>query len=170
MFLLGINAALGQSDISSLTRTAIDLAGGWLNYPRPKTGIERRCKLWPETIKAVQDALDTRPRPSHAADDQLAFLTVHGNRWVRSKLTDGVDGEESTATNIDGISQAFRKILAALQINGHRGFYCLRRGFETTGGDSKDQIAVDHIMGHARDDMASLYRQRHRGCPAHCGD
>ena len=36
----------------------------------------------------------------------------------------------------------------------------MRHTFETIGGDAKDQVAVDHIMGHARDDMASAYRER----------
>ena len=31
---------------------------------------------------------------------------------------------------------------------------------ETIGGDSRDQVAVDAIMGHSRDDMASVYRER----------
>jgi len=39
-------------------------------------------------------------------------------------------------------------------------FYCLRHTFETIAGEARDQVAVDHIMGHARDDMASLYRER----------
>ena len=40
------------------------------------------------------------------------------------------------------------------------GFYALRHVFETVAGDSRDQVAVDAIMGHARDDMASVYRER----------
>jgi hypothetical protein len=39
------------------------------------------------------------------------------------------------------------------------GFYALRHVFETIGGESRDQAPVDHIMGHARDDMASAYRE-----------
>ena len=39
-------------------------------------------------------------------------------------------------------------------------FYALRHTFETIGGESRDQVAVDHIMGHAREDMASVYRER----------
>jgi integrase len=42
---------------------------------------------------------------------------------------------------------------------GHT-FYALRHTFETIGGDSRDQVAVDAIMGHSRDDMASVYRER----------
>ena len=41
-----------------------------------------------------------------------------------------------------------------------RQFGALRHTFETIGGEAKDQVAVDHIMGHARDDMASVYRER----------
>ena len=47
-----------------------------------------------------------------------------------------------------------------LGISVGRNFYALRHTFETIGGDAKDQVAVDHIMGHARDDMASVYRER----------
>jgi len=39
-------------------------------------------------------------------------------------------------------------------------FYALHHTFERIGGESRDQVAIDHIMGHARDDMASLYRER----------
>ena len=45
-------------------------------------------------------------------------------------------------------------------IGGNRNFYALRHTFETIGGEAKDQVAVDHIMGHIRDDMASVYRER----------
>jgi hypothetical protein len=39
-------------------------------------------------------------------------------------------------------------------------FYALRHTFETIGGDTRDQVAVDFIMGHSRGDMASDYRER----------
>ena len=41
-------------------------------------------------------------------------------------------------------------------------FYALRHTFETIAGDSRDQIAVDFIMGHppAANDMAAVYRRR----------
>ncbi len=162
MVLLGINAGLGQSDIANLPLAALGLDGGWLNYPRPKTGIDRRCPLWPETIKALREALAVRPKPLNPEDAELVFITGQGNRWVRTNKKGKQDDPDNPEkwTNIDAISQEFRKVLAELDINGHRGFYCLRRGFETQGGDSFDQVAVDVIMGHARDDMASLYRQR----------
>jgi integrase len=53
-----------------------------------------------------------------------------------------------------------RKRIKELSLKGGRNFYALRHTFETIGGEAKDQVAVDAIMGHARDDMASLYRER----------
>src|SRR5262249_48268424 len=42
----------------------------------------------------------------------------------------------------------------------HRNFYALRHTFETVGGETKDQVAVDYLMGHSRDDRTSVYRER----------
>ncbi len=58
------------------------------------------------------------------------------------------------------VTKEMRKLLDGLDINGHRNFYTLRHCFETIGGEARDQIAVDHIMGHTREDMASHYRER----------
>ena len=92
------------------------------------------------------------------------FLTTHGHRFVRpgkpkgGKLPEEVGGK---LTVIDSVGLFFDKLLAQHGMK-RRGlsFYALRHGFETVAGESKDQIAVDHIMGHAREDMASLYRER----------
>jgi integrase len=45
MILLGVNAGLGNTDAASLPLKALDLKAGWIDYPRPKTGIPRRCPL-----------------------------------------------------------------------------------------------------------------------------
>ena len=45
MILFGINGGMGNTDCSSLPLSALDLNGGWLNYPRPKTGVDRRIPL-----------------------------------------------------------------------------------------------------------------------------
>jgi hypothetical protein len=43
MILLGVNCRLGNSDVGTLPIAALDLERGWINYPRPKTAVERRC-------------------------------------------------------------------------------------------------------------------------------
>jgi integrase len=118
-----------------------------LNFPRPKTGINRRCSLWPETVEALREALGRRPEPKDGRHADLVFVTKYGGPWF-------------TNTPSNPLSHEMRKLLDALGVNGHRNFYALRHTFETIGGEAKDQVAVDAIMGHARDDMASVYRER----------
>ena len=150
MVLLGINCGLGNADCGMLTRQHLDLHSGWLRYPRPKTGVERRCPLWPETIEALKLAINERPISKDSALDKRVFITKYGGSWYKDNDT-------------NPISQEFSKLLRSLDL--HRaglGFYALRHTCETVGGDSRDQVAVDHIMGHAsrQDDMASVYRER----------
>jgi integrase len=68
MVFLGINCGFGQSDVSNLPQSALDLKKGWVEYPRPKTAIERRCPLWPETVEALRDAIANRPAASDRAN------------------------------------------------------------------------------------------------------
>jgi integrase len=63
MLLLGVNCGFGNADCGNLPLTALDPDRGWVDYPRPKTGIARRCPLWPETVEAIREALAKRPRP-----------------------------------------------------------------------------------------------------------
>ena len=147
MILLGVNCGFGNADCGTLPLSALDLAGGWVNYHRPKTGITRRCPLWPETVAALKDVLAARKEPKDAADAGLVFVTAAGGSWHKD-------------TSDTPISNEMRKLLKGLGIGGKRNFYALRHTFETVGGEAKDQVAVDHIMGHARDDMASAYRER----------
>jgi integrase len=147
MILLGVNAALGNTDIGLLPFSALDLDRGWLNYPRRKTGIRRRIPLWPETINAIKEVLAERPQPKNEADACLVFVTKYGQKWSRE------DGPGA-------LTKEFKKLMNKLGIDGHRGFYGLRHTFETIGGEVKDQVAVDAIMGHAKEDMASVYRER----------
>jgi integrase len=175
MILLGANCGFGNSDIANLPLSAVDLAAGWVNFPRPKTGINRRCPLWKETIAAIQAAIDERPTPKKADAAGLLFVTCRGAKWGGSSIVETEvesDGDESSEPAgakekkpklkaDDPIAKEFRKLLRTLDL--HRvgvGFYGLRHGFETVAGGSRDQIAVDAIMGHSRDDMAGVYRER----------
>jgi integrase len=159
MILLAINTGFGNTDIASLPRSAVDLDSGWVNFPRPKTQIPRRVPLWSETVEALKSAIAERLAAADPVDEDLCFLTRQGNRWVRVQPK---SDEPERIVAIDALSQRFAKLLKRVHVNGRRGlgFYTLRHVFETIGGESLDQISVDHIMGHARADMASVYRER----------
>jgi integrase len=148
MMLLGINCGFGNHDCGRLPQRALDLDAGWVNFPRPKTGNRRRCPLWPETVTAVREAMEQRPNHKSPDDEDLVFITKYGHCWAK-KTQDGPVSKETT------------KLLKTLNL--HRpglGFYALRHTFETIGGDSRDQVAVDFIMGHVDNSMADRYRER----------
>jgi hypothetical protein len=77
-------------------------------------------------------------------------VTSRGKSWAKNYADNPVSKETA-------------KLLKLLNI--HRpglNFYSLRRTFETIAGDSRDQVAVDFLMGHSpkSSDMASIYRQK----------
>jgi integrase len=148
MVLLGINCGFGNADCGNLPVAALDLAACWVNFSRPKAGVPRRCPLWPETVKALREAIADRPIPKADIDVDLVFITRLGASWAKD-------------TCDNPITKEMAKLLEALKL--HRpglNFYALRHTFETVAGETKDQVAVDSMMGHARDDMASVYRER----------
>lgn len=148
MILLGVNCGFGNSDVGNLPLGAIDLKGGWLNFARPKTGIDRRCPLWHETVKALREWLGTRPAATNAEHGELVFITSHGGTWAKT----GADSP---------VSKEMRKLLDRLKIDGHRNFYGLRHTFQNIGDESRDFVAVRHIMGHAMsEDISSNYRDK----------
>ena len=160
--LLGINAGLGAADVARLRTSHVDLESGWLDFPRPKTGIDRRVPLWPETVAAIREALAKRPAPKAKADRGLVFVTKYGQPWVRiSPVWKTEDDKVKGGVPLDAVGNEFCKLLKATKLKRPRlGFYALRHTLETIGGETKDQVALDAIMGHARDDMASVYRER----------
>ena len=131
MTLLGINCAFGQTDIAQLPHSAMNFDQGMVSFPRPKTGVGRRCPLWPETINAVREAVDIRPQPHDDADSSLVFLTRQGNRWVR----------DNGKTHVDSVALIFGRLLTSLNLKRPGlNFYALRHTFETIGGESRDQL------------------------------
>ena len=93
--------------------------------------------MWPETVDAIHAALACRPESKRAEHAGLVFITKYGKTWA--KLT----ADNTLAKEID-------KLLRAFGINGSKGlgFYTLRHTFRTVADESKDQPAVDFIMGH----------------------
>lgn len=152
MILLAANTGFGASDLSSLTLRAVNLDSGWVDFPRVKTGVRRRVPLWPETTDAIREWIANRPTAKNKEDAGLLFLTVRGARWVKIG---------PTGAPHDAIGQEFSKVLKTLGLKRPGiGFYALRHGFETIGGETTDQVAVDAIMGHVPQGMAAHYRER----------
>ena len=103
MILLGINSGFGNTDVAELHKNYIDLPKGFIDYPRPKTYIERKCKLWPETVKALK-AVINNPEPIAAPEyEPLVFRTRLGGAWVKRK--------KSSKTAISTSTIACRKSL-----------------------------------------------------------
>ncbi len=143
MILLGINCGFGNGDCGALTIESVDLKGGWHRFGRPKTGIERRCPLWPESVKALKAVIGDRT-------EGLVFITKYGNSWT-------------TTAHREPIAFEFRKLMGDKHRKGVTTFYTLRRTMETiaSAGDVPQSV-IDSIMGHVShsQDMSAVYRQK----------
>ncbi len=89
-----------------------------------------------------------RKTPRVPAYQHLLFVTKYGGPWY------------SPSGSACPIAQEFRKLTTQLGIYRRGlGFYALRHTFETVAGETLDQVAVNHIMGHADNSMAATYRE-----------
>lgn len=161
MVLLALNCGFGNTDVATLPQSAIDWKTGFLDFPRVKTEIPRRIPLWSRTLDALREAIKVRPTARNAEDGRLCFLTAKRRYpWVRVRQKETKEGDPPAFVSIDAVQQEFKKVLVALHINGRRGlgFYTFRHCFETVAGESRDQVAVDAIMGHVDPSMGANYR------------
>lgn len=148
MVLLGVNCGFNNKDAADLPLSALDLENDWVNFPRPKTGIERRCPLWTETVAALRAAIDARPEPRTDEAKPLVFVTTRGRPW----LTRGI---------ANPVSVAVRRVMKEVGIHRENiGFAMLRHVFRTVADGSRDQVAVNYIMGHSDSSMGAVYRER----------
>jgi hypothetical protein len=130
MILLGCNLGFGNHDCGGLT---LDLATeairtGILNWPRPKTGVPRRGILWPETITALKEAIESRPAPKTPEAADKVFVTRNsGKPWTH--------GDASH----NSVSFEFNKLQDAVGVRVMgRAFYALRHCFRDRGrGNSR---------------------------------
>ncbi len=94
----------------------------------------------------------------------LAFLTKYGQPWAKDTSDSPVAKEfRKLVDSIDTAAAKAAKQRKAKPAKIHRpglGFYALRHTFETVGGAARDQVAVNHIMGHVDASMAGVYRER----------
>lgn len=163
MILLALNCGYGNNDVGLLPIPALDLQRGWAAWPRPKTAIKRRCKLWPETVAALREWLTMRPTPKSDDDANLVFITKYGGRWAK-QATMPPDNKNAVKRITDNpVGKEMKKLLDRTGLyRPGISFYSLRHVFESIGGESRDQVAVDAIMGHApaSNDMSAVYRER----------
>jgi integrase len=159
MILLGINCGFGNTDVATLPMQALDLQDGWVDYPRPKTGVPRLVPLWPETIQAIRDSLAIRPAPKNESHAGLVFITKRGRSFAAGHSHWRVAGEmakllqRTTVKRSEKEQSVYRPGLS---------FYALRHTFQTIGDEARDPVAVQAVMGHApyANDMATVYRER----------
>jgi integrase len=149
MLLLGLNCGLGCTDCAELEWKHLDLVGGRMDYPRPKTGVDRNLKLWHRTIQALK-AIPVR--------GDYVFYTKAGNQWgwrVSGKYDD------------KPLTRAFKRLMKRVGIPQKRGmgFYTLRRTAATIAAQTGDVFAVQSILGHKDLKMASRYVQRAKLTP-----
>lgn len=141
LILCAVNTGMGASDLQAIPKSAVDLAAGWLDFARVKTGIARRIPLWPETVNAIRESLATRK-----GDSDRLFVNMHGRPLQKT-----------------AVFKRFTAVSAAAGVRKPNvGFYVFRHVFETIAGESADQVAVNAVMGHApeRGDMSAHYRER----------
>jgi integrase len=160
MILLGINAGLGCTDCAKITADNIDLESDVLDYPRPKTGIQRRAILWPETIEAITKSQRFKKPPFDKAFADRLFLTRIRTPWVQVS---------DSGLVANPLSLSFRKCRDILGIS-RRGvaFNALRHTFRTVADETRDFPAIDLIMGHNSGsgggvfagEMADRYREK----------
>jgi integrase len=148
MLLLGVNCGFGPTDCATLPLDAVDLNAGWIDYARPKTGIARRCPLWPETVQALKDALAVRPTPKHETDAKLVFISARGNRFISCNAAHPV-------------TVVIVHLMKTTKVHREgRGPYTMRHVFRTVADDALDRVAIDLIMGHSDPSMGGHYRER----------
>lgn len=138
--LLGLNGGLGNGDIGQLEHKHVQ--DGWVDFPRPKTLVDRRFPLWKETAKAIEAT-----RQAKREDLPNLFLTKYGLVWFKN------NGD-------DPISKEFRKLCIECKCHKQgRGFYSLRHQFRSIARGCRDREAIDYIMGHSDGTVAEGYME-----------
>ena len=138
--LLALNCGFGNGDIGQLEFRHI--VKGWIEFPRPKTLVNRKCPLWAETVKAIEAA-----KQSKHPELPFVFVTKYGQSWHKD-------------SKVSPLSAEFRKLCIECGLHQKgRGFYSLRHQFRTVADGCRDQVAINYIMGHSDASMAANYRE-----------
>jgi integrase len=146
MILLGLNCGFNNGDVADLRRIDVDLAAGWINAPRKKTAVDRKCPLWAETVAALKASAAKRPEPRTRAAADRFFVRVRGMAY-----------DECTSDN--AVTRTFTELCRKLKVDRPgESFYVLRHCFSTWAQEVGDNDAVSLIMGHEVDTIRTGYR------------
>jgi integrase len=157
MILLGLNCGFLATDVANLPKGVIDFEDAYIEFPRTKTEVMRACVIWPETAKALKEAIAIRPKARLGVDDDMVFLTKYGNRWVHDRVHHGNEGI-TKVSHVDAIGQEFKRLQMRIGLKRkHRGFSALRTTFRTVADEVGDRNAVMLTMGHAFPGMDEWY-------------
>jgi len=166
MILLGINCGLGPADIGRLRWNMIDLEGGRLRFPRPKTGVMRVGYLWKRTreaLKSVRTLKQSRMEFESVGDSALVFVTRNGLPYYREMEIHAeieIDGKKSC--RVIGVRVCkpilctFGRMVRELNLKGV-SFYRLRHTFKTLGKKARDREVLDLMMGHKDTSTGKIY-------------
>jgi integrase len=129
---------------------------GWIDSPRVKTAADRRIPLWKETVAALEAVREVRPDPKRDEDEDLVFVTVQGNPWVRH--TDR--GTDKPVSRVDTVAANFARVAEKCGLVLPGGFYLLRHTFRTVADEVRDTPAARLVMGHTGATIDDTYRER----------
>ncbi|HOW73843.1 MAG TPA: hypothetical protein PKY77_24840, partial [Phycisphaerae bacterium] len=136
MIFLAINGGMGNTDIAEMTFHVLKLDQAMIDYPRPKSGIERKILLWPETVRAMREAIESRPKPATTEFKDIVLLTQSGNLWTRYAEKYDEQGRFVKGTAIGPLTSEFGRLMDTLGIRQKgRNFYALRHTFRTLVDD-----------------------------------
>jgi len=157
--LLGINGGFGNTDCAALPIATVDLTNGLIDFERPKTAVRRVVPLWPESVEALRQVLESKRCPaSDAETKKLVFRTESGVPLVRQLLRRDENGGIKSVTYMDRLGDWFDELLESLSLKRKGiGFYTLRHTFRTWADEVGDQHAILRTMGHAIPGMSGMY-------------
>jgi len=143
LVLLALNSGSGNTDCGMLRWDDID-ADGWIENPRNKNQVERRFKLWPETIEALKPVRERHDAKGYT--DGLVFHGRQGGTFVPKGKTNHVSRRFTELTKNAGVRRE------------NLTFYSLRHTFQNVADETFDFPAVQYVMGHSQKSMSDNYR------------
>jgi integrase len=136
--LLALNGGYGPAEQAQLKTASVNLATGFIEQRREKTGVPHIVWLWPETVAAL---LEVWPE-----DREFVFQTRDGRSLAYV-----------TATALhQPLSRQFHRLARLAGVRA--SFYQLRHTHRSVSGGAGDEAAADVLIGHSLPGMRAVYQ------------